>query len=313
MEYRILGRTGLRVSRLGLGSGGPSRLGQATGSSSVDMQRLVHLARDLGVTLFDTAPGYDDAEAIFGRALAGEPREEVVIATKASPKLYWGPLAGLRFRRSVERSLRRLRVETIDLLQFHSVAPDELDAVLDRLLPVAERLRDRGWVRFLGITEAYSRDTGHATIRRALATGRFDTVMAGVHLLDQSAATAVFAECERAEMGGLAMFAVRRILRDETSLRAALKRLAAEGEVPRALAEADAPLRDVLGRPVPSVPVLAYRYVASIPGVTTVLTGTSRPEHLRANVEAVLQPPLPATEMAALHNAFGAVSGPVAG
>lgn len=312
MEYGILGRTGLRVSRIGLGSGGPSRLGQATGRSPAEMRSLVRLARDLGVNLFDTAPGYGDSEAILGRALSGEPRAEIVIASKASPKLYWGPLAGFRFRRSVERSLRRLRVETIDLLQFHSVKPDELDGVMDRLLPVAERMRDRGWIRFIGLTEAYSWHTEHATVRRALATGRFDTVMAGVHLLDQSAVP-VFAECERREVGGLAMFAVRRVLRDEASFRSALATFGAAGTVRPGLAVADAPLQEILGRPVASIPSLAYRYVSSIPGVTAVLTGTSSPEHLRANVAAVLRPPLAAAEMAALRDAFGGIRGPVAG
>lgn len=277
------------------------------------MLRLVHVARDLGVSLFDTAPGYGEAETILGRALSGEPRDELVIATKARPKLYWGPLAGLRFRRSVERSLRRLRLETIDLLQFHSVRRNELDGVLDRLLPVAERLRERGWIRFIGLTEAYSSHAAHATVRRALDTGRFDTVMAGVHLLDQTAAETVFAECRRRNTGGLAMFAVRRILRDGPSLRAALRALEADGAITPDVARSRAPLQDLLGRPVPSIPALAYRYVCSVPGVTAVLTGTSRPEHLRANVEAALQPSLPAAEMAALRDAFGGVTGPVTG
>lgn len=313
MEYRTLGRTGLRVSRIGLGSGGPSRLGQTAGRSPAEMRSLVHLARDLGVNLFDTAPGYGESEKILGRALSGEPRDELVIATKARPKLHWGPLAGLRLRRSVERSLRRLGVESIDLLQFHSVAPHELDGVLDRLLPVAERLRERGWIRFIGLTEAYLGHAEHVTVRRALAADRFDAVMAGIHLLDQSAATPVFGECARRNVGGLAMFAVRRILRDDASFRAALERLAAAGEIPGSLAEKPAPLEEILGRPVPSIPELAYRYVCSVPGVTAVLTGASRPEHLRANVRAVLEPPLPAGEMDALRAAFGAVSGPVAG
>lgn len=311
MEYRILGNTGLRVSRLGLGSGGPSRLGQATGRSREEMQRLVGAARDLGVTLFDTAPGYGEAEAILGRALAGEPRDELVIATKARPKLAWGRLAGFRLRRSVERSLRRLRVEALDLLQFHSVAPHELDGVVERLLPVAEELRERGDVRFLGLTEAYRADPGHVTARRALESGRFDVVMAGIHLLDQSAAEPVFGECARRGVGGIAMFAVRHLLRDESTLRAGLERLAAAGQIPGELTRADSPLQRVLGRPVPSVPGLAYRYVAGVPGVTAILTGASRPEHLRANLAAVLDP-LPEAEIAALRDAFGAVPGPVA-
>lgn len=311
MEYRSLGRTGLLVSRLGLGSGGPSRLGQGTGSSRTEISRLVGVARELGVTLFDTAPGYGESEEILGRALSGEPRGELVIATKVRPKLAWGPLAGLRLRRSVERSLRRLRIETIDLLQFHSVTSRELDGVLDRLLPVAERLRERGLVRCIGLTEAYRGDPGHAAVRRALESGRFDVVMAGIHLLDQSAGRPVFGVCEQGGVGGLAMFVVRRLLRDEVTLRIGLERLVAAGHVAGELAAAESPLEAVLGRPVPSIPRLAYRYASSVPGVTAVLTGASRPEHLRANAAAVLEP-LPASEMRALAEAFGGIPGPVA-
>jgi aryl-alcohol dehydrogenase-like predicted oxidoreductase len=147
--------------------------------------------------------------------------------------------------------------------------------------------------------------------RRALGSGRFDTVMAGVHLLDQGAADTVFARCEAADVGGLAMFVVRRLLRDEASLRNALERLAAAGHVPAGLARAEAPLEAILGRPVASVPRLAYRFAASLPGVHAVLSGASHPGHLRANVEAVLAPPLPAEEIAALRTAFGDIPGPV--
>jgi aryl-alcohol dehydrogenase-like predicted oxidoreductase len=276
------------------------------------MRRLVGVARELGVTLFDTAPGYGESEEILGRALSGESRGELVIATKVRPKLAWGPLAGFRLRRSVERSLRRLRIETIDLLQFHSVTSREMDGVLARLLPAAERLRERGLIRCIGLTEAYRGDPGHAAVRRALESGRFDVVMAGVHLLDQSAAQPVFGVCEQKGVGGLAMFVVRRLLRDETTLRSGLERLAAAGHVPGELATSKSPLQAILGRPVPSIPRLAYRYAASVPGVTAVLTGASRPEHLRANAAAVLDP-LPESEIRALAEAFGGIPGPVAG
>ena len=84
MEYTNLGRSGLKVSIVGLGCGGPSRLGQATGKSEQESISVVRQAQDLGITLFDTAEAYG-TEAIVGKALQSVPRDQVVIATKKLP------------------------------------------------------------------------------------------------------------------------------------------------------------------------------------------------------------------------------------
>ena len=85
MLYRTLGRTGLRVSLLGIGTGGPSNFGQSTGVPEADIHRLVKRALDVGVNIFDTAAGYRDSEAILGRALKGVPRDGYYLATKFNP------------------------------------------------------------------------------------------------------------------------------------------------------------------------------------------------------------------------------------
>ena len=84
MEYRTLGRTGLKVSPLGFGTGGLDPLGIKSGRSKEDMRRLIRHAFDRGINLFDTAPGYGDgrSERILGDALRELPREEVVVSTK---------------------------------------------------------------------------------------------------------------------------------------------------------------------------------------------------------------------------------------
>ena len=81
MHYTTLGRTGLRVSVAGLGCGGFSRLGQATGKTAAELVAIVRLAIDSGITLIDTAANYG-TEAIVGRAISAVPRESVVVATK---------------------------------------------------------------------------------------------------------------------------------------------------------------------------------------------------------------------------------------
>ena len=85
MHYRTLGRTGIEVSLLSLGSGGAKMLGQADGLTQREQTALVRRALDLGVNLFDTSQGYGDSEAILGRALEGVPRDSYFLATKWPP------------------------------------------------------------------------------------------------------------------------------------------------------------------------------------------------------------------------------------
>src|SRR3954471_16531317 len=81
MQYTTLGKTDLRVSVAGLGTGGFSRLGLKTGKSEDEAARLIHEAVDLGVNFIDTATSYG-TEGVVGRALKTIPRDSVVIATK---------------------------------------------------------------------------------------------------------------------------------------------------------------------------------------------------------------------------------------
>jgi len=84
MQFRRLGRTGLEVSVLGLGTGGHSRLGQNTGVSEEDVRWLVHYALDSGVNFIDTAAAYAESEAILGRVFRETP-------ISLPPNLVWGP------------------------------------------------------------------------------------------------------------------------------------------------------------------------------------------------------------------------------
>ena len=85
MQYRRFGRTGLRVSVVGLGSGGPSQLGQKSGVPAAAAIRVVRRALDLGINLLDTSASYGESEAILGRALREVPRDGYVLATKFHP------------------------------------------------------------------------------------------------------------------------------------------------------------------------------------------------------------------------------------
>ena len=109
MEYTILGRTGLRVSVMGLGCGGVSRLGQKTGKSETDSIALVHHALDQGINFIDTAEAYH-TEEIVGKALSGFRRKSVVLSTKASMFRNNALITPRDLVEAVESSLRNLRV-----------------------------------------------------------------------------------------------------------------------------------------------------------------------------------------------------------
>lgn len=145
MKYRSLGRTGIKVSAIGLGGNtfGPPRLDQATSVA------CLHHAQALGVNFVDTAAiyGKGHSESFIGEALLGR-RQQWIIATKFN---FWGmgpdETPASRIRRQCEESLRKLRTDCIDLYQMHAPAPD---VAIDEVLEVLGQLIQAGKVRFTG-------------------------------------------------------------------------------------------------------------------------------------------------------------------
>jgi hypothetical protein len=146
VEYTILGRSGLKVSIAGLGCGGPSRLGQATGKSEQESIAVVRQAVDLGVTLFDTAEVYG-TEAIVGKALQAVPRDQVVISTKKLPPPPDHPDPAGELKQGLEQSLRRLRTDSVDIYHLHGVRPEQYRFAYDVLAPVLLQMREEGKIR----------------------------------------------------------------------------------------------------------------------------------------------------------------------
>jgi aryl-alcohol dehydrogenase-like predicted oxidoreductase len=160
---RVLGRTGLEVSAMGLGcwaiGGVAYRDGRPTGYGSVsDEQSIhaIHAALDLGITFFDTADVYGagHSEVVLGQALTGR-REQVVIATKfgntfdeGQGQLHGQDVSPDYIRSACQASLRRLQTDYIDLYQLHvgNVPPTEAGVILD----VLDGLVDEGLIRAYG-------------------------------------------------------------------------------------------------------------------------------------------------------------------
>lgn len=303
LTLTTLGRTGLRVSVAGLGCGGHSRLGQAQGATEAQSVQLVQHALELGINFIDTARAYG-TEGIVGKALQGR-RDRVVISSKANPVGRTGPLSADELRALVERSLSELRTDWIDVYHLHGVRPEQYDRAHAELVPVLERLREEGKLRFIGITERFGEDPGHAALQRALADDCWDVMMVGFNLLNPSARERVLAVTQRKNIGTLIMFAVRRALSQPAVLREVVRELAEAGAVPEAAASEE-PLgfvREVAS----SVVEAAYRFCRHEPGAHVVLTGTGKAEHLSDNVRALSMPALPEATLRRLAELFGRV------
>ncbi|MFC1601803.1 aldo/keto reductase [Candidatus Sumerlaeota bacterium] len=308
MEFTTLGRTNLRASVIGLGGGGPSRLGRSAKISDEESIRVVRRALELGINTIDTAESYG-TEEIIGAAIQDVPRESLILATK---KGTWGPgrerLSEQDLVAGLEASLRRLRTDYIDVYQLHAVLPEVYPEVRDHLIPLLTKLRDQGKIRFLGITEMFHADSSHQMLEQAVRDDCWDTIMVGFNLLNQSARRVVFPAAREKNIGTLIMFAVRRALSRPERLREVLAELAADELIDPALAEQDATLDFLIHKAgAVSVPDAAYRYCRHEPGANVILSGTGNAQHLEANAASLCRPELPAADRARLAEMFARV------
>ena len=309
MVYTTLGRTGLKVSVAGLGCGGPSRLGMRGDPQSADRAvALVKQAFDLGVNFFDTAQSYG-TEQILGKAIAGVPRDRLVISTKKT--LPGADLANpaAEVIKGLEQSLKLIGTDYIDVYHLHGVEPQDYEFARDRLMPVMRRLKEQGKIRFIGVTEGFVEDPAHSMLQRGLKEALWDVVMVGFNLLNPSARQTVFPQCRSLGVGVLNMFAVRRALSRPERLRELCAELVARGSVAKDALDPREPLGFLVEETgAAALPEAAYRFCRHEQGVDVVLSGTGNPEHLKENIAAILKPPLPKPALEKLGAPFGGLN-----
>lgn len=295
MEYRVLGRTGLRVSILGFGCGAIG--GLLVKGNEAEQRRTVERAIEAGITYFDTAPAYGDGAsevAIGGHLRALRPN--VVLGTKFRFSRAHIGNAAAEIRRQLEESLGRLGMDRVDLFQLHnrigtttSESPDVLtaDEVIGPIADGLEAARAAGLTRFIGLTGMGDTDAVHKIVE----SGRYETVQCYVNALNPSAAWPVervgshnfkglIPKAAEAGMGtiGIRVLAAGALAMQEDRHPNAGDpggAMIAGAEYSSDLQRARA-LQDVareLGLEGPAE--LSYRLVISQPGLTTALVGAS--------------------------------------
>ncbi len=294
MRHRILGKTGIRTSEIGLGG----LFFSAFGSDRAESFRAVRRGLELGINYVDTAPSYSDSEEVLGQALDGV-EQPYMLSTKLGGRP--DPFDARdkdQLRRSVEISLELLKRSTIDILLIHEPdRPDQYDWFTDwerfhgPVCELLEDLKSEGIIRYTGLggTTAY-------TLPAIISTGAYDVVLTAFNysLLWQEARHAVIPEAVKQNMGivvgsPLQQGALSACYTDQVEngapwlsppRREQFKRLYA------LVAELDMPL-----------PELCIRWVISNPHVSTVLSGSRSVVEVEQNVGYVDSGPLPEVVM----------------
>lgn len=311
MQYRKLGKTGLEVSLASFGTGGPSQFGQHKGLEQRQQTALVRRCLELGVNLFDTHEGYGDSERILGDALRGVPRDSYALVTKWSYHSDGGVgRDAAAFADSVERSLKRLETDYVDVMMIHGILAAEYDSVVQRFVPTLERLCEQGKVRFKGFSTRYIADPAQEIVPFALSRhpNLWDVVMLKYGILNQIMAKKALPLAMEHDIGVLNMASVRIKL----PVPALLEELIAEWKDKGYISHDSVPAQDPLGwlahDKVDSVVSAAYKFAADHSAVSSVITGTSSLEHLEANIAALEEPRLPEEDGARLISLFGDIA-----
>jgi aryl-alcohol dehydrogenase-like predicted oxidoreductase len=297
MEYRPLGRTGIQVSKLCLGT---MMFGAWGNTDHDDSVRVIHRALDAGVNFVDTADVYSDGESeeIVGKALAGARRDDVVLATKFWGSMGDGPNRGGASRRwiieEVEHSLRRLGTDWIDLYQLHRPVPGtDIDETLGALTDLVQQ----GKVRYIGSSSFSGGEIVEAQwAARERNLQRFRTEQPPYSLLVRGIEVDILPVAQRHGMGILTYSPLAggwlsgRWSADATPTSPARKRLAArfdmslvENQRKLAAVQALGAIADDAGL---SLIELAIAFVVNHPAVTSAIIGPRTMEQLESQLPA---------------------------
>jgi aryl-alcohol dehydrogenase-like predicted oxidoreductase len=295
LDSSLLGRTGVRVSRLGYGSldlGGKGTRSARYVDPKV-AEAVLNSALDAGINLIDTAPDYGEAEEVIGRYISSR-REEYLLASKCGCPV--GALGALppppgrprehnytpeNIRAGVEQSLARMRTDRLDLVQVHE-SPTRSTMEAHDSIGELLRLKDEGKVRFIGISSTLPNVLEH------LSMDVFDSFQVPYSAFQPEYEQII----SRAAANGAGVIVRGGVAQGSVAI--------TPDEVPphrqdQARVQNDlwdrAGLDKLLGET--SRMDFLLRFTLRHPGVTSVIIGTANPAHVSANVEAASRDPLP--------------------
>jgi aryl-alcohol dehydrogenase-like predicted oxidoreductase len=293
MEKRGLGRTKMVVSALGFGASefGQNRIAPKSAAA------ILGSALDDGLNVIDTAACYGNSEELIGRAV-GHRRKDFYILTKC------GHASGLRFQDwtpaliepSIDRSLKRLRTDYLDVVQLHSC--DEQQLRRGELTAALRSARDKGKLRYIG----YSGD-GKAALFAAQC-GAFDTVQISLSVADQEAIETVLPLARERDIGIIA----KRPIANAAWLGGSWWSL---GSYSRPYRTRLRTLNyDFLNRDAREAVATALRFTLSVPGVHTAIVGTTKPSRWQQNAALLAQGRLSDSEYDSIRRRWRAVATP---
>ncbi len=295
MKDRKLGRTGFEVSDIAYGLWGMSGW-----SGSDDQQSLasLQLAVDAGCNLFDTAWAYGNgkSDGLLGEIMARNPKKRLYAASKIPPANHkWPALPKYKYRevfshdhvfRYADLIRKKLRTDSIDLLQFHVWDDSWTDEPDFR--STVEKLKDGGWIRYFGLSlNRWEPENGI----KALRTGLVDVVQVIYNIFDQAPEDHLFPLCQQLNVGVIA-----RVPLDEGSLGG---KMTLETRFPKddwrsgyfgpenlgKTIERVEKLKKILPEGM-TLPQMALRFILSHPAVSTTIVGMRKAEHVQENVAA---------------------------
>ena len=291
MKYRTLGKTGLRVSIVGLGTMvHAGHFGPMKDSESLE---AIETALELGVNFIDTSDAYGAGygETLLGNAFKGR-RDKIVIATKGGNVMV-GPNRGKRIfepdyiSRVMDESLRRLQTDYIDLYQLHNPTVEVIER--GAVWEVLERAKKAGKIRHYGVS-INSMEEGTAAVK----DGRAETIQVEYNLLAQEPAEAFFPAAQQANIGVVARVPLKRGILTGKLRQADEQRF--QGEDVRARSFKGEAFAQELGKaeqlkflvhgPVQSLGQAAIAFCIAHPAVSVVIPGARNAEQMRENAAA---------------------------
>jgi len=275
MEKRIYGKTGLNVSVLGFGG---AEIG-FEGATPAQVERLLNDALDSGLNVIDTAECYANSEELIGQTVAHR-RSDYYLFTKCGHASGfdlpdWDPKL---LEQSIDRSLRRLRTDYVDVIHLHSCSEEVLRR--GEVIEVLQRAKEKGKTRFIG----YSGD--HTDALYAVRTGAFDSLMISVNIADQEAVDLVLPEAAARGLGvvvkrPIANFAWRYDAKPDVEYHQTYWERLQQLDYPQFRSKDE----QTVGT--------ALRFALAVPGVHTAIVGTKNPERWRTNARLLEAGPLP--------------------